>query len=247
MPATPPQPRRTVPIIVLDRIVSIARAVRRALPGRGRGSWATWVALVAALGVLVATAVSVIGVLRTPEAPAPLTLNTPPPVDEVGTPPVGTSRGQAQPAATAPTTSAPPPAATTTAAAPTVGSSSGVPSPTAPTIAPTPAALRADFAVAERALFSYRAAVTISNAGQVPVPLWKLVITLPRESLSVESVDGAQASRDGAVWTFVPDGSTGQVPGSGSVQVTFRVNGTAVGSAPTGCSIDGAACTGLDD
>ncbi|MEV1144017.1 hypothetical protein [Micromonospora sp. NPDC049799] len=85
MPATPPQPRRTAAVIVLDRIVAIARAVRRALPGRGRGPRATWVVLVAATGLLVAMAFAVIGALRTSEGPPPVALDTPPPADEVGT------------------------------------------------------------------------------------------------------------------------------------------------------------------
>ncbi|WP_328417564.1 MULTISPECIES: cellulose binding domain-containing protein [unclassified Micromonospora] len=241
MPATPPQPRRTAAIILLDRIVAIAAAVRRALPGRGDGSRATWVALIAALGVLVATAVSIIGVLRTPERLAPVTLAPPPSAEQVGTPQVGTPRAQARPAATSPTRSTPPPAPSTTEP------STSAPAPTASAAAPTPAALRGDFAIAENALLSYGAAVTISNPGPVPVTRWTLVVTLPRDSLRVTSVEGARASQNGAVWTFVPDGSAGQVAGSASVQVTFRVNGSTVGSAPTACTIDGVACTGLPD
>ena len=142
MPATPPRPRRTVAVIVLDRIVAVARAVRRTLPGRGRDSRATWVALIAATGVLVATAFSVIGALRTSEGPDSVALDPPPPAGEVATPSVGTSRGQAQPAATAPTTSVPATAAAATVAPPAAEPSAGAPSPTA-SAAPTPAALRA--------------------------------------------------------------------------------------------------------
>ncbi|MGN9809392.1 cellulose binding domain-containing protein [Micromonospora sp. BQ11] len=232
---------------MLDGIVAIARTVRRALPGRGRGSWATWLALIAATGVLVAAAFFVIGTLRTSEGRAPVTLATPTPVDEVGTPSVGASRGQARPAATAPTTIAPAPAAPATTPSPTTEPSAFAPSTVAPSPAAPPPALSADLAIGERTLLSYGAAVTISNPGQLPVSRWTLVITLPRESLSVSSVDGAQASRDGAVWTFVPDGTAGPVPGGGSVRVTFRVNGAAVGSDPTACSIDGTACTGPAD
>jgi len=87
--------------------------------------------------------------------------------------------------------------------------------------------------------------VTIGNPGPVPVPRWTLVVTLPRESLGVSGVEGAQASRDGAVWTFVPDRDAGQVAGSASVRVTFRVNGSLTGSAPKACTIDGVACAGL--
>lgn len=246
MPATPPQPRRTVAIILLDRIVALVTAARRVLTGRDDVSRATWVAMIAAFGVLIATAVSVIGVLRTPEKLTPVTLDPPPSVEQVRTPPAGTPRAQARPAATSSAASAPPAAASSTPDPPIVGASVR-PTPTGSTAAPTPAALHADFAIADNALLSYGAAVTISNPGPVSVPQWSLTVTLPRESLRVSAVEGARVSRDGAVWTFVPDGSAGQVPGSASVRVTFRVNGSPVGAAPEACTIDGAACSGLAD
>ncbi|MET8353144.1 cellulose binding domain-containing protein [Micromonospora sp. NPDC005206] len=230
-------------IVLLDRIVAVAASVRLVLTGRGDVSRATWVAVIAALGVLIATAVSVIGVLRTPEGLTPVALDPPPSADQVGTMPTDTPRaGQARPAATSPTRPVPPQA---TAAPPTPEPSTSTTAPTPVTAPPTPAALRADFAIAENALLSYGAAVTISNPGEAPVARWKLAITLPRESLRVSSVEGATASQDGAVWTFVPDGSAGQVPGSPSVRVTFRVNGSSIGSTPTACTIDEVACTGL--
>lgn len=230
-------------IVLLDRIVAVAASVRLVLTGRGDVSRATWVAVIAALGVLIATAVSVIGVLRTPEGLTPVALDPPPSADQVGTMPTDTPRaGQARPAATSPTRPVPPQA---TAAPPTPEPSTSTTAPTPVTAPPTPAALRADFAIAENALLSYGAAVTISNPGEAPVARWKLAITLPRESLRVSSVEGATASQDGAVWTFVPDGSAGQVPGSASVRVTFRVNGSSIGSTPTACTIDEVACTGL--
>ncbi|MFI6784987.1 cellulose binding domain-containing protein [Micromonospora sp. NPDC050276] len=243
MPATPPQPRRTVAIILLDRVVALATATRRVLTGREDVSRAAWVAVLAALGVLVATAVSVVGVLRTPEKLTPVTLDPPPSVKQVGTSPPGTPRAQARPAVTSPAAPAPPPASATSV--PPAVAASTRPTPTGASATPTPAALNADFAVADNALLSYGAVVTIGNPGSVPVPQWTLVITLPRESLGISGVEGAQATRDGAVWTFVPDGNTGQVPGSASVRVTFRVNGSLTGSAPKACTIDGAACAGL--
>ncbi|MFF0174289.1 cellulose binding domain-containing protein [Micromonospora profundi] len=242
MPAPPPRPRRTVAIILLDRIVAAAAAVRQVFTGRGDVSRATWVAVIAALGVLVATVVSVVGVLRSPEELAPVTLDPPPSVGQVGTPAVGTPQGQAQPAQASPTASVP---STVTAAPPSAGSPSKTPPPDASTAPPTPAALAAEFAVEDNALLSYGAAVTISNPGSVPSERWTLTVTLPRESLRVSSVQGAQVSHDGAVWTFVPDGRSGQVPGSASVRVTFRVNGSTVGATPTACTIDGVACGGL--
>ncbi|MCG5471790.1 cellulose binding domain-containing protein [Micromonospora sp. LAH09] len=244
MPATPPQPRRTVAIILLDRIVAVGTTARRVLTGRDDVSRATWVAVIAALGVLVATAVSVIGLLRTPEKLTPVTLDAPPSTEQVGTAPTDTPRAQARPAASSPATSAPSPTASTTAAPPTVGASTR-PTPSGATASATPAALTADFAIADTALLSYGAAVTISNPGSVPVPQWTLTVTLPRESLRVSAVEGARVSRDGAVWTFVPDGGAGQVAGSASVTVTFRVNGSPAGAAPEACAIDGAACVGF--
>ncbi|MEU5907275.1 cellulose binding domain-containing protein [Micromonospora sp. NPDC047467] len=229
-------------IILLDRIVAVAAAVRRVFTGRGDVSRATWVAVIAAVGVLVATAVSVIGVLRTPEGLAPVTLNPPPSADQVGTPAAGTPRGQAQPAATSPTPSAP---STVTTAPPPVEPPSSAPASSASTAPQTPSALAADFAVEDNALLSYGAAVTVRNPGPVPSARWTLAITLPRESLRVSSVEGAQVTHDGPVWTFVPDGGTGQVPGGASVRVTFRVNGSTVGAAPTACTIDGVSCGGL--
>ncbi|MGW5559597.1 cellulose binding domain-containing protein [Micromonospora sp. NPDC003944] len=243
MPATPPQPRRTVAIILLDRVVAFVTATRRVLTGREDVSRATWLAVIAALGVLVATAVSVVGVLRTPEKLTPVTLDPPPSVEQVGASPSGTPRAQARPAVPSPAVPATPSASASSV--PTAVPSSTRPTPTGVTAEPTPAALGADFAITDNALLSYGATVTISNPGSVPAPRWTLVLTLPRESLGITGVEGAQASRDGAVWTFVPDDDTAQVPGSASVRVTFRVNGSLTGSAPKACTIDGVACSGL--
>ncbi|MGC4769112.1 cellulose binding domain-containing protein [Micromonospora sp. DT44] len=244
MPATPPQPRRTVAIILLDRIVAAATALRRVVTGRADVSRATWVAVFAALGVVVATVVSIVGVVRTPEQLAPVTLDAPPSVDQLGTPGPETPRGQAQPAATSPTTVGSPSAS---AARPPVEPPSSAPAVTPSSASPTPAALAADFVIEDKALLSYGATVTISNPGPVPATRWTLTITLPRESLRISAVEGARATQDGTVWTFVPDGSVGQVPGSASTRVTFRVNGAAVGATPTACTIDGIACGGLSD
>ncbi|TDC25733.1 hypothetical protein E1211_30705, partial [Micromonospora sp. 15K316] len=148
---------------------------------------------------------------------------------------------EARPAASShPTLSHPAGAASPTSAPPPPSRA------TASTSAPAPTPLRAEFSIDESALLSYRAAVTISNPGAAPAPDWTLVVRLPRESLKVTAVTGARATRDGATWTFVPDGG-GQVPGRGSVQVTFRVAGALVSAAPTACTIDDVACTGLPD
>lgn len=239
MPAPPSQPRRTVAIILLDGIVTLAGPVRRALAGRGGGARLAGVAIVASLGVLLATAYSVVAVLRTPERLTPVAVGPAP----AGAPVTGTPGEQPEPATAGPRTSAP---AGTRAASPVARPSPGTPS--ASTAAPfAPAALRAEFAVEDNALLSYGAAVTITNPGTAGVPGWTLVIVLPRESLQVGSVSGARASRNGATWTFTPEGETGTVPGRGSVRVTFRVNGAAISATPEACTINGAACTGLPD
>ncbi|QGN45573.1 cellulose binding domain-containing protein [Micromonospora sp. WMMD558] len=229
-------------IIILDWLMATAGSVARALGGRD-GSRAGWVAVGAALGVMAATVVSVVLVLRAPERLAPVALDPPPDVTVVEPPPAGTPGRRASPASTrpAPTWSGP-------SRTPPPASPSATPAPSsAPAAPPAPVALTAAFAVTDTALLSYRAAVTIGNPGSGPVPGWTLVITLPEESLHVTAVEGARASRDGANWTFVPDGPGGQVPGQGSLRVSFRVSGSSVSSLPTACTIDGAACTGLSD
>ncbi|MET8832620.1 cellulose binding domain-containing protein [Micromonospora sp. NPDC004540] len=246
MPAPPSPPRRTLPLVLLDGIVALAGATRRAVLGRGDGSRLAYVAIVASLGVLLATAYSIVTVLRTPERLTPVAVG--PGGNVPATEPVATGTPDAPPApaVATPRTSAPP----ATRAAPPAPAPPGDPpstrAPSATTAAPpAPVALHADFAVEESALLSYGAAVTIGNPGPAAAPDWALVVVLPRESLRVTSVTGARTSQDGATWTFVPDGDTGRVPGGGTVRVTFRVNGAAVTSTPTACTIDGAACAGL--
>ncbi|MET7750548.1 cellulose binding domain-containing protein [Micromonospora sp. NPDC005367] len=224
-------------IIVLDRIVALAASVRRTVIDRSTGSRATRIAVVASLTVLVATAIPVVLVLRTPERLAPVALDPPPGPGPAAAPEPGTPGAEARPATSlAPTPSHPAGTASPSAATPS--------SAAATTSTPAPAPLHADFSIDESALLSYRATVDISNPGTVPAADWTLVVTLPRESLKVTAVTGARVTRDGATWTFVPDGG-GQVPGRGSVQVTFRVAGALVSAAPTACTIDDTACTGL--
>ncbi|MGN9774470.1 cellulose binding domain-containing protein [Micromonospora sp. H33] len=240
MPASPREPRRTVAIIILDWLVAAAGSVARALGGRD-GSRAVWVAVAASLGVVAATAVSVVLVLRAPERLAPVALDPPPDVAVVEPPLAGTPGREASPASTRPAPARSDPSRTTPSTRP-----SATPAPSS-AAAPTRPALTAAFAVTDTALLSYRAAVTIGNPGSGPVPSWTLVITLPEESTDVTAVEGARVSRDGATWTFVPDGPAGQVPGQGSVRVSFRVADSSISSLPTACAIDGAACTGLSD
>ncbi|MEH0821463.1 MULTISPECIES: cellulose binding domain-containing protein [unclassified Micromonospora] len=242
MPSSPPQQRRTVPIIVLDRIVALAGHCRHAVT-RLRGlSRHTPVLIVASLAVLVAAAVPVVMILRTPERLAPVAL---PPADM----PLPTGSAEARPGQARPAASNAPGTARTTT--PLVDPSAvrvTPPSPDAPSPTPnTPVALTAAFVIEDRALLSYGAGVTISNAGRARATNWTLVITLPRETLQISSVTGARATQEGARWTFVPDETTTEVPPGGFVRVTFRVSGAAISSTPTACTINGAACTGLPD
>lgn len=246
MPAPPSPPRRTLPIIVLDGLVAAVGAVRRAVVGRRDGSRLAYVAIAASLGVLLATAYSIVTVLRTPERLTPVAVGpagSVPATDPVTT---GTPDGQAEPSDATPRMSTPPlsTAAPEAPVPPATLPSTGAPPATTPA-PPRPVPLGAAFAVEDNALLSYGAAVTIDNPGTAPAPAWTLVVVLPRESLRVTSVTGARASQDGATWTFVPEGDTGRVPGHGTVRITFRVNGAAISATPTACTIDGAACTGL--
>ncbi|MGS2616739.1 cellulose binding domain-containing protein [Micromonospora sp. LZ34] len=238
MPAAPPQPRRTVAIIVLDRVLAVAGSVRRAAIGWGDGPAVVRLAVIAGLVVLVATAAAVMVVLRTPERLAPVALDPPSKVAVPPAPPADGAGVQAEPPAARPTAPRPSTAATSSAA-PSGSGPTGTP--------PATVALGAEFAIEERALLSYGAAVTVRNPGRSRVTDWILVVTLPRESLEVTSVSGARASRDGATWTFVPDGAGGAVPAGGSVRVTFRVTGAPLSSSPTACTIDGTPCAGLPD
>ncbi|MFG2053777.1 cellulose binding domain-containing protein [Micromonospora sp. NPDC048930] len=245
MPAPPAQPRRTVAVILLDGIVAVTGAARRVVAGRLGGSRLVPAALAASFGLLAATAFAILMVPGTPERPGPVAVRPTTDVGVTGTPATGTPderSGGSPPAPRASVRSATrigPPAA----APPPVSASPGTTA-----TPPSPPGLRAHFAVEENALFGYGAAVTISNPGSGAVRRdWALAVVLPRESLRVTSVSGARASQDGATWTFRPDGSSGTVPGRGSVRVTFRVSGAAINSLPTACTIDGTACTGLRD
>ncbi|OKI42333.1 cellulose binding domain-containing protein [Micromonospora sp. CB01531] len=244
MPAPPSQPRRTAAIILLDGIVATARAARRTLASRGNGSRLAQVAGVAALGVLLATAYSAVTVLRTPDRLTPVAVEPPPDLVAPAAPATGTPGRQPESVSATPRASTHSATTAPTATPPAAPPPAGAPSaPTTPP--PAPAALRADFAVEDNALLSYGARVTITNPGTAGATDWQLVIVLPRESLEVGSVTGARASRDGATWTFTPDGSNATVPGRGSIRVTFRVSGAAISATPRACTIDGAACTGL--
>ncbi|MCM0676044.1 cellulose-binding domain-containing protein [Micromonospora phytophila] len=242
MPLPPHRPRRTVAIIVLDKVIAVAGATRRAVTGAGDGSRMSRIVVVATLAVLITTAVVAVLAGRTPERPAPVAVDSPPDVEVWSTTEAGRPGRRARPAASRPTPEPP----TTVVPAPRVPpSATGSSVTTQAPVRRVP--LTAHFAVEESALLSYGAAVTISNPGPERVTAWELVVTLPRESLDVTAVTGARATRAGATWTFVPDGTAGQVPAAGSVRVTFRVRGAQISSTPVACAVDATACTGLSD
>jgi hypothetical protein len=56
-------------------------------------------------------------------------------------------------------------------------------------------------------------------------------------------VSGATAAQDGSVWTFTPDEATSRVPASGSIELTFVVQGaTLIDATPKECRIDSNPC-----
>jgi hypothetical protein len=231
-----PRPRRTLAVILLDPIldaVAAAKALARRVGAGGlredprllRGL------LIASVAILIGTVLLVTVLTRGMDdlarfgadpAPDPNVAATP----DLGTPGIGF------------TAAAPAPPPTPTPSQP--GPPAAPPAPERPTA--TPSALAAQLTIEETTLLSYRAAVAINNPGTAQVSGWTLVVTLPRQTLTVTDVTGAEVRRDGAVWTFVPDQSTKQVRGGGSAQVRFRVDGTSIGATPSSCTINGRAC-----
>lgn len=225
-------PRRTVAVVLLDLATTpltalrgLVRAARGPLRRRTVGG-----TVVAAVAMLAGAATLVVVLLpgRHPATPsaaqpvrAPDRTSTPHP----DTP--GLDAGAASPVSLAMPNS---PRSTTATARPS------------PRLDSAPVPLTARYATVDSTLFSYRASVVITNPGPTPVTGWTLVITLPRRTLSVTDVTGAEARQSDATWTFVPEPGSGPMAAGGSVEVRFRVNGGLLGSAPTACTIDGRPC-----
>jgi hypothetical protein len=93
-------------------------------------------------------------------------------------------------------------------------------------------------------LLGYRASILITNANSAAISDWTVRLTFPLLSLSVTDVSGAVASNDGGTWTFTPNQSDA-VPAGGTHKITFKVGGVTVSQQPSGCTIDGQACSGL--
>jgi hypothetical protein len=235
------RPPRTLPVALLDLLLAAVAAVRgsirrlaRVVPGRLGERLLAVVVVGTALGVLVGTGLLVVALLRAPDQLAPLGVAAPPSPPAEAIPDGGPEPAGA--AATPPATSPLPPTPKRTTDPPR-----DTREPTAPPPA-SPAALVASYATENVTLLNYTVAVTISNPGRGPVSDWTLVITLPRRTQAVAQVEGAETSRDGATWTFVPSAKTRRVPAGGAVQVRFRVDGALLDAAPTACTINGAPC-----
>ncbi|MEE6309758.1 hypothetical protein V1634_23270 [Plantactinospora veratri] len=235
------RPARTLPVAVLDVLlagVAALRALVRRVAGLlpvGRGDRVTVSLIVAAaLVAVIGTGFFVVALFRTPDQFAPLGV-APPPSAEIEVDPDGTdgASGSATPPASSPLPPSPTPARPESRSRP---ERSAAPSPTPPPV------LAARYATEDVTLLNYTASVTISNPGPGPASGWRLVITLPRTTQSVGAVDGAEASREGATWTFVPDQATSRVPARGSVQVRFRVDGALIDGEPTACTINNRPC-----
>lgn len=224
------RPRRSAAITVLDGLLAAVRGLRHA---RAAGAGAA----VTAIGTLAL----IVLVLQAPYALAPVGVDP-------AAPPEAVVAAGTEPTTANPTT--PPPSPTAT---PTPTPTATVPPTTAPptkTTAPpqsAPVALAGRYTLEDSGLWGYRSSVRIGNPGGKAVDGWTLVITLPRESLSVSNVSGATARRRGATWTFAPTGETRTVGRGGSVTVRFEVNGAPLLSAPTSCAVDTHPCTGLTE
>ncbi|MEQ4306019.1 cellulose binding domain-containing protein [Plantactinospora sp. B6F1] len=237
------RPARTLPVAVLDALLAGVAAVRALarrmvglLPVRRGDRVAAGLIVAAALVAVIGTGFLVVTLFRTPDRMAPLGVAPPPSAEAEVDPGDGTDDGVSG-SATPPAASPLPPSATPSRA----GTRSRPQRPAPPSPAPPPT-LTARYATEDVTLLNYTASVTITNPGPGPATGWRLVITLPRQTQSVAAVDGAQASREGATWTFVPDRATSRVPPRGSVQVRFRVDGALIDGEPTACTINNRPC-----
>ena len=236
VPGSRPRPPRTLAVAlldsVLDALIAVRALARRLVPVRlrrdrrlRRGVAIASLAIVVGLGVLVVV------LSQAPERFSPLDAGRQPDPNVAAPPPVGSPGAGFSPPPSPP---APTPRASTVT----------VPFAGPPTVSHTTprSTLTARLTVDDTGLVSYRTSVSIDNPGSRSTTGWTLVVTLPRQTLTVTEVVGAQVTRKGATWTFVPDGSTRTVRDHGAVEVRFRVDGAFLGAAPTDCTIDGRAC-----
>ena len=246
--------RRTFSVVVLDSLLSVATKlqagpmpqprVRTAGATRGR----VWRVLMVA-GVLAALggAAMVVTVLVRSPGGSTVRPETAAGLPGPPTPPAGTDAAESPAVPTtrpAPAlTLLPLPAGSASSLPPAVPPGAG-PGPSAPESAVVPLTARYTTSSVTAGLLGYHLDVTIANPAARAHTGWRLVVTLPRSTLSVSRVSGATATRDGAAWTFTPDDTTSRVAPRGSVTVSFNVSGaTLLNAAPTDCQIDNTPCT----
>ncbi|WP_262286055.1 SRPBCC domain-containing protein [Micromonospora sp. MA102] len=149
----------------------------------------------------------------------------------------------------APATSSAPPRATPSRPTPSASRRSVAPATSAPasptrrpSLSPPPAArLAASYETVSDRVFGYRSQVVLRNPGPAARQDWTVTVTLGDDA-TVSSVNGAEAKQDGAVVTF----TGAAVPAGGSTTIRFDVRDPDLSATgPEGCTVDGAACSGL--
>jgi hypothetical protein len=266
MDESPPRPRRSPVVVLLDWLLGLATAVQTGnmpgarpstvRPGRSRRAGLIWL-LAGVLVVAGGTTILVGTLLRAPGGLADL-----PPAGQAGPAPAATSIG-----APANVQQPPPVAESSRASASASPSLSGSASAAVPTVAGSvPGSVPAGSAAVPpvesttlgshltaaylakygSGLLGYRAGVTLTAEGPGASTDWRMTITLPRSTLQIAPISGATVTQNGATWTFTPTGDTRSIAAGAKVEITFDVRGaTLVDAQPTDCQINGEACSGL--
>jgi uncharacterized protein YndB with AHSA1/START domain len=116
--------------------------------------------------------------------------------------------------------------------------------------APGAAPLAAVYEQEAAHLGGYTGRVTLTNAGQIPLDGWTVVMTIPMAvslpilGSNVRTLTGAVHRQDGDIVTFTPTNDTRLVGPGASVSFTFEVDGLAK---PTACTVDGRRCSGIGE
>lgn len=242
------RPRRSLVVVLLDAVLRLVAAfhtggtptpkVRAAGGRRGVGRYLLVIGVLAALA---GTALLVVVLVRAPAG-------SPPPPGRAGSLPGLQSQPAEPSAALSALPGLPDPTATPSTSKATPATTRPVTSPTGRTpvteIAQVPLTASYKTSSVTAGLLGYRMTVTVANPGEAPKDGWALTVTLPRSTLRITGVNGATAAQDGSEWSFTPDTTTSRVPASGSVELTFDVQGaTLINAAPEDCRIDGNPCT----
>lgn len=88
-------------------------------------------------------------------------------------------------------------------------------------------------------LIGFTGEFTVVNNGSRPISSWQLRITLPGDTLT-GAVNG-NWSQDGDVVTLVPYSGQGVIQPGGQQTITFTADG--LNTAPSNCTVNGAACS----